>query len=238
MSVVGEVIAAGSGLAAIFNAALKCFSAVRVAKAFSDDYESAVLDLDNAQLRLSRWGDAVGLAGGGMDDNEPLPRALGPDRARDVAERTLRHIVHLFEEARAKAARIEQRQGQGQGQGNEDAEEDDARTRSFGFLAARDGIKRIVRQRQNGASVRVMAKWVIYNKDEFNALIAAIKKHTDDLEAAFPGLKTEEARLCRSEVEQLTETLKALALVAQKQDKMLAEQLAKMLEPVVRGISF
>lgn len=48
-------------LATIFDSALDCFKHVKVAKSFGSDYQTCVLRLQNIQLRLSRWGETVGL---------------------------------------------------------------------------------------------------------------------------------------------------------------------------------
>lgn len=48
-------------LATIFDSALNCFKHVRVAKSFGVDYQTYVLRLQNLQLRLSRWGETVGI---------------------------------------------------------------------------------------------------------------------------------------------------------------------------------
>ena len=228
-----EAIGAASSIASLFNTAIECFKYIRVAKSFGDRYQSALLDLDSAQLRLSRWGDAVHLSGGGVTNSSRLPRTLANSTERELAERMLKHIIHLFDVARTKADQIDKRQHRSTAVADEEDSEDDEEP-DHGFLAIRGYIRRIVEKRQNRASVREMTKWVIYNEGEFTALIADIKRHTDDLINGFPALEEQNTKLCKSEVGEFTMTLQSLAIAAQNQDELLADQLSKMLQPVVR----
>ncbi|KAF2735602.1 hypothetical protein EJ04DRAFT_511698, partial [Polyplosphaeria fusca] len=50
-------------LAGLFNNAVDCFEYVQLGRSFGTDYQTSLLKLDNTRLRLSRWGQAVGLSG-------------------------------------------------------------------------------------------------------------------------------------------------------------------------------
>ncbi|KAJ5250504.1 hypothetical protein N7489_000914 [Penicillium chrysogenum] len=49
-------------LATTFDNFIGCFEYIHLGKAFGADFQDCLLRLDNARLRLSRWGEAVGLS--------------------------------------------------------------------------------------------------------------------------------------------------------------------------------
>jgi hypothetical protein len=50
-------------LAGLFNNALDCFEYIQLGRSFGTDFQTSLLKLDNPRLRLSRWGQAIGLSG-------------------------------------------------------------------------------------------------------------------------------------------------------------------------------
>ena len=61
-------------LAGLFNNAVDCFEYVQLGRRFGADFQTSLLKLDNARLRLSRWGQAVGLSGD-LGNVQSLPEA-------------------------------------------------------------------------------------------------------------------------------------------------------------------
>src|SRR5262245_30476426 len=49
-------------LATTFDSVIDCFEYIYFGRTFGADFEDCLLKLDNARLRLSRWGEAVGLS--------------------------------------------------------------------------------------------------------------------------------------------------------------------------------
>lgn len=82
-------------LVGLFDNALNCFKHVQVAKSFGSDYQTYVLRLQNLRLRLSRWGEAVGLGEQSTAGDQPRTTAL-PESAVKQAEVLVGHIVRLF----------------------------------------------------------------------------------------------------------------------------------------------
>ena len=58
----------------LFQTAVDCSEYIQLGKAFSSDLQTCYLRLDSIQLRLSRWGEAVGL-GVETVSAEPLENA-------------------------------------------------------------------------------------------------------------------------------------------------------------------
>lgn len=63
MTGAAEGIGAANGTAGLFNTAITWFDYINVAKQADTRLESLLVKLDNAQLRLTRWGKAMGLTG-------------------------------------------------------------------------------------------------------------------------------------------------------------------------------
>ncbi|GME31684.1 uncharacterized protein LTHEOB_3110 [Neofusicoccum parvum] len=77
------------GIAALFNNAVECFEYIQLGRNFGKDFGTSQLKLDNARLRLSRWGEAIQI-----HDAESLP----PRETRQ-AGRNIGHILELFADA-------------------------------------------------------------------------------------------------------------------------------------------
>ena len=73
------------GLAGLFNNAVDCFKYVQIGRCFGQSYRTSLLKLDNTKLRLSRWGQSIGLSGevGGV---QSLPQILGSAQDMNRAE--------------------------------------------------------------------------------------------------------------------------------------------------------
>ena len=48
-------------LAGLFNTTVECFEFVRLGRTFGKSFQTSQLKLDNARLRLSRWGKSLSL---------------------------------------------------------------------------------------------------------------------------------------------------------------------------------
>jgi len=64
------------GLAGLFNNAVDCFEYVQLGREFGRDYQTNLLKLDDARLRLSRWGQSMELSGE-LEDLQAPKRTLG-----------------------------------------------------------------------------------------------------------------------------------------------------------------
>jgi hypothetical protein len=93
--VVGLVLG-GLGLAGLFNNALDCFEYIHIGKNFAGSLQTSLLKLDNARLKLSRWGEALGLSGAFIRDAAYLPDGID-DKDKVKAEKLLGQILMLFD---------------------------------------------------------------------------------------------------------------------------------------------
>jgi hypothetical protein len=96
-------------LVSLFETALNCFKHVKVAKSFGSDNQTYVLRLQNLRLRLSRWGEAVGLGRESTAVDQPTTSALSESEVKH-AEAVVGHIIRLFSDTEELAGAT-QREG-------------------------------------------------------------------------------------------------------------------------------
>lgn len=221
-----------AGLAALFNNVVDCFEYIHIGKNFGGDFETSLLQLDNAQLKLSRWGDAVGLSGSRITGTDTLPSWIKPGE-RASAEKTLSKILNLFEDARKEAAKFK-----------DDKDENDTSLVEFNDEKDLNGAKKTYHQimrdisfkRQNRTKLSTKFKFAVYSKDHLKEMIEKITVLTNDLVNLFPNkpdLGKKEQELCAKEVQELTNSLKELAESIKGNDGVLAAELNKVLKPAV-----
>lgn len=75
------------GLASLFTNVIDCLNYIHIGRNFGGDFETNLIKLGNAMLKLSCWGEAVGLSGSVFDASY-LPYWIKPEEA-EKAERTL-----------------------------------------------------------------------------------------------------------------------------------------------------
>ncbi len=224
-----------AGLAALFNNVIDCFEYIYIGKNFGGDFETSLLQLDNAQLKLSRWGDAVGLSGGRITEKTSLPSWIKPEE-RKSAERTLAKILNLFEDAQKKAAEFK-------GSKNEKdaslAEYNDEKDLKGAQKTYHQIMRDISFTRQNRTKLSKKFKFAVYSHSHLKTMIETITKLTSDLVTLFPDrpdLGQKEQDLCSKEVQELTNSLKELAEKIKDRDGVLAAALNEILKPAVRFI--
>ena len=87
------------------NSVIQCFDYVELARTFDRDRQSAILKLDIAKLRLSRWAKSVGF--NHVDEQNPDLTAISASpKELQKAQQLLVHIQGLFGEAESKSARL------------------------------------------------------------------------------------------------------------------------------------
>jgi hypothetical protein len=79
----------------IFDSALNYFKHFKVAKSSGIDHQTHVLRLQDLQLRLSRWGETVGL-GKALTAQEQLTARSLPEPRLKQAEELVGHVIRLF----------------------------------------------------------------------------------------------------------------------------------------------
>jgi hypothetical protein len=215
-------------LATIFDSALNCFKHVKVAKSFGVDYQTYVLRLQNLQLRLSRWGETVGLGKDVTAHEQSTPSSL-PELQLKRAEELVGHIIRLFSDAEDLADKY--------AGDSADLVVIDGDVQGLGDIAKLcQKMRKICLQRQRQTNVAKKAKWSLFSREKFIELVDNIQKLIDDLENVFPAETKviKEADLCKQEASELRneKALPELQKIALAQDALLAEAIAKLVRNV------
>lgn len=92
-------------IAGLFNNVVDCFEYVQIGRHFGQGYQTGVLKLDSARLRLSRWGQSVGLSHE-LKDTQSLSQVLEPAQEVNKAKEILGQILELFADAEGISARF------------------------------------------------------------------------------------------------------------------------------------
>ncbi|KAL6401196.1 hypothetical protein AUP68_16922 [Ilyonectria robusta] len=207
----GPEIAIGAlGLAGLFNNAIDWFEYIYVAKQCGPRLQTHLLRLDNAQLRLTRWGDAVGLSGFMIEDDNSLETSgsfLLNHHQKDVAEQTFRTILLKFEDCQKIS------HGYRKGKKEDDTSVRENEIKPFG--PGSDPMRHYLHQRMQGISFSRKnkvspfrkAKFAIYDEKHLIELTKDINGLIDDLYKLFPPPEEKQAELGKGELNRLTDML-------------------------------
>ncbi|RYO77896.1 hypothetical protein DL764_010168 [Monosporascus ibericus] len=216
-----------ASLATVFNNAVECFEYVQLGRSLGTNFQTSVLKLDNARLRLSRWGSSVGLSGH-IDATKSLQSTILPPEAVPKAEQLLGHIVKLFTDAEHYAAQFKKPDDHG-------LLVQDLQTDLNPVVASlHQKMRELSIRRQNGMPLSKKIKWALYDERRLKELIDSITGLTNDLVSLFPAVKEQEQLLCNEEVSEFSESFRILKKVAEGQDEILAAALSDLLKPVAR----
>jgi hypothetical protein len=205
-------------LAGLFNNALDCFEYVQLGRNFGKRFQTCVLKLDCARLRLSRWGRSVGLSGD-INNTTVLQGSLALDQDIPKAEEILGQVLDLFAHAEGISTRLKARRRPG----DVSLSVHDAETgMDFTGRSLHEKMRALSLQRQNKTSLRAKVKWVLYEEKQFTRLVEDVTCLIDELTELFPAVETTQKQLCKEEVSEIgTESLPMLKDVASGLDKLL-----------------
>ncbi|KAF3481171.1 kinesin light chain [Arthroderma uncinatum] len=216
------------GLAALFNNAVECFDYVQLGRKFGKDFQTCQLKLDNAKLRLSRWGAALGLnegAGG---------RLKIPPQEMAQAEALMGQILELFADAEGISDKFKCQARTDVADVTTDLSLAVCDPRTDLDPALRELHEKmrelaITRQKQTG--LRQKAKWALYEKKNFTGLLEDITELVDALVNLFSASQSRQRELCESEVAVLGGTGNNLSLL-----RDIAAQQDRLLETVINNV--
>lgn len=195
-----------SDVVTLLDTALGCFERVQIARSFDDDLDNHRIKLDIIQLRLSRWGEAVGLcsssdsgssstalttsAGGGegTTNKQSTTPLLAPEEL-ETAQDLLEAISSQFTRAEKKAASMQPQLQQD----SIDPENDlSSPTRKL-----RTGLRAALSRRwAKLVDATHSVQWAFYKKQQFDEFVTNLSANISDLEALFPTKEEAEKRLC------------------------------------------
>jgi len=206
-------IAAGAvGIAAAFTACVDCFGYVQLGRHFGRDFQTDVLALNCARLRLTRWGQVVNIY-----DDPKLGRQDATPAEIQAAKDTLHHILQLFADTEKISKKYKL---------NANAREDLSTLSTIDMdpavIVLSNKMKELAIRRQKGSSVLKTASWALYHRLELKKLIENITLLINNIEDLFPAPQLQLA-LVKQETAEIQDK-QALGLVeraAQDVDSLL-----------------
>lgn len=190
-----------AGLVGTFTACVDCFEYIRIGRSLGADYQTAIVKLDLARLRLTRWGRSVGIVQGDQDIDEAvavtrLKSKLGaPEKDFETVTNTLGQLFTLFKMSAETSNRLSSRPGA------EDKIDNSIHNADIRFLHER--ARDLAIQRQKKSTVLQKTAWALYRKKDFTQLIDQITELTSALVEVAP-VQAQQQELCRAEVEEIS----------------------------------
>ena len=171
------ITAGAVGIAAAFTACVDCFGYVQLGRHFGRDFQTDLLVLSCARLRLTRWGQAVNVY-----EDPKLGRPDATPAEIHTVKNTLYQILVLF----ANTEKISKKYTLN-ANGGEDlsilAPDDIDPT----VIALSNKMRDLAIRRQKGSSILKTASWALYHRSELKELIETITSLIDNIEKIFPA---------------------------------------------------
>ncbi|KAH7350237.1 prion-inhibition and propagation-domain-containing protein [Pyrenochaeta sp. MPI-SDFR-AT-0127] len=219
-----------AGLPAIFVSCVDCFEYIRLGRRFGKDFGFCLAKLEAAQVRLTRWGEPIGLLENKID-------VKGAYKEADIikAYEWLGQIEATFEEARETSAKYaEKQQKKGRHGDLEILDGDKIPGANNSTKSLVMSMKTMARNRQKHLSLPRKITWALYGKDSFDSLIEDLVSLINDLVELFPSTKPRLQELCNEEIGKLDkESVLDLVEVLKNDDKNLDNTDDKILSKTI-----
>ncbi|CEJ61226.1 hypothetical protein PMG11_09763 [Penicillium brasilianum] len=208
----------------MLNGVVQLFGSVQMGEGFSNSFKTSLLKVDVIRLRLTRWGQSVGLAN--FADLESLQQTkLSPEDIPRVEE-LLGGIMDQFSDAETYAKRFK-RKSPGT------STLDPAKELDTVSASLHQQMSEVTKRRQGDAEQDAADHVAFYEEKYFVRLIEDTSTLVDDLIELFPAVQAVQRKLCEEEVAEMNKIKDALPLlkeVAAGQDKMLSDTVVKVIE--------
>lgn len=205
------IVAGAVGISAAFTACVDCFNYIQLSRRFGRDFQTDILSLNCARLRLTRWGQAVNIYG-----DPKLGRADATAAEVQTAKDTLFQILVLFADTEniSRKYKLKARDG-------EDLSIFTTDDMDPVVMALSNKMKDLAMKRQKSSSILKTASWALYRGAELKDLISKIILLIDSLEKLFPAPQSLE--LVRQETVGISDIqeLKLVEDAAQNVDELL-----------------
>ncbi|OQD71814.1 hypothetical protein PENPOL_c001G01933 [Penicillium polonicum] len=210
----------------LFNDAVQSFGYIQMGSNFGQSFQTSLLKLDVVRLRLTRWGQSVGLANVEDGDVKQLQMTNLASEDQEQVQDLLAQILELFAEAEGASKRLRRRNPTLKAL--DPAEELDGVSASL-----HQKMEDLAKKRQGKSELEQDQVTILYEEKNFARLIEDIGELVDGLVDLFPGIQEEQRKLCEEEVSGLNVNEGALSLlkeVAAGQDKLLSDTVVKVIQ--------
>jgi len=208
------ITAGAIGIATAFTACIDCFEYIQFGRHFGRDFQTNLLTMSCARLRLTRWGQSVNIYN---DPRLGKPDATAPEI--QLAKDTLLQIVGLFAQTDeiSKKYKLTAKVG-------EDLSAFSATDMDPALIALDNKMKELAMKRQKGSRFLKLTSWAIHYRAEFRHLIDDITSLIDNIEKLFPAPEA-----------QITLVRQEAAEVGDKQSLELIENTAKGVDSLLQN---
>lgn len=227
-----EPVSLGVGIFALvglFENAIVCFNYIQLAKSIGPDLHICAVRLACLQLRLSRWGVAIGIDKGTTDIENLKSTALSKQDI-SVAEDLMGSIQVLFGEAEKIAAKHQKSQKTDEAT-HTDLDKLEGICEAMRNISFRRQRKSYSEKEAGPTSSQKRLKWAIYSREKLLGLVDQLKNLIGELVDLFtpPERVSLQQSLCDKEALALLneEALSQLEEVAAVLDPQLAQAIAR-----------
>jgi hypothetical protein len=235
MAEAAGLVLSAVALAGLFNNAVECFEYVKLGQAFEMDFTTIQMNLAIAQIRLSRWGKALGLDQV-ESDKQQLPVNRSSAEERRNAGLVLKHLIRLFQEAKERSKPYQQQVSTAATapDGTAFATIDNTEA-SISKKMKKLPLGRLNKPLLALTKTKNRTKWALYGKEAITKLADDITRLVSQLEVAFPPPEEVRRQLAVCEVEEVvegesTESIIQLRATATSRDALLADALGRKVE--------
>ncbi|KAJ5657817.1 uncharacterized protein N7484_001466 [Penicillium longicatenatum] len=210
----------------LFNDAVKSFDYIQMGANFGKSFQTSLLKLDVVRLRLTRWGQSVGLAK--VDDVKPPQMTKLAPEDREQVQGILNQILELFADAEAASKRFKKCNAAV-------PVLDPAKELDSVSASLHQKMEDLAKKRQDKSEVE-QDEWTMYDEKNFTRLIKDISELVDGLVGLFPGIQEEQRKLCEEEVSEMNtneDILPLLKDVTTGQDKLLSDAVVKVIQSTI-----
>ncbi|KAI1451362.1 hypothetical protein F4805DRAFT_104644 [Annulohypoxylon moriforme] len=197
MAEIFGVVAGAVGIASALSACIDGIGCIQIGRHFGSDFQTFQLRLRMLELRLARWGEALGV----YDD----PRFNDPSVATDeirIAKDALFQILDLLQKSDRLSKKFQPSSEQ-----DEDLRTGDAVQVERNLFSLDKKIQDIIARRKHNKVGRAkIARWAIYSREHAMQLIEDITSLIDLLQQLFP-MPEKEMSLAVEEVKQLSSAI-------------------------------
>jgi hypothetical protein len=210
-------------IAGIFKSCVGCFEYIQLGRSFGRDYTTCQLRLDAAQLRLSRWGEAVKI----HDDPRFTAIVADGDQETKLAASFFEAIQHLTQGVQMTSMRYELANATADLSIFSDEDMTPVGRRLHNRIAA------LSRDRQRSTSALRKTTWALYDGPQLDIMISQITSLIDELEKFFPA-EAACRGLIEAELEGINDgpSLETLSIASNRTDALLAEAVAARISQI------
>lgn len=218
-----SITVALAGIPGIFTSCVDCFQYIQLGRRFGQDFGYCLAKLQAAELRLTRWGEPIGLLEGKVE-------IKGSWKEAEIvnAYEWLGQILQAFEEARAISEKYAvDRKKRAKPADLEVLTEETELSDKKPLKKLLSSIRSITKERQKKLSLTRKITWALYGKDNFDVLIEDVTELITDLVELFPDTQPRMEELCKEELKSVPqESIPDLVKVIDKDDEILSKAIA------------